>query len=388
MNQALKNSSGYDIRLLGKGGYGTVVLGSWKNMRVAVKVIARDDKTLSKSRRRTSIDSEMNATRIPEHENIVKVHGIFNGLEELHSSLIVMEYVGHYNLQNVIESQPHKLQHEKFFHRAVTEIGRGLQHCHRNGIVHLDIKPSNVLVISSSKPSGSWYGSCSSSCSSVTSSDGVSAQFKIGDFGCSKQATNRKRMTLERQFNDICELSDLSRPLGTPGYQSPEMLNGKGPITSKCDIYSYGILFWQLLTKTSVPYQGMHQHTVIFKVVSQGLRPNYRDTYQSNQLSVKQAHKDAKAARKNLVRSSNSNQYLRHDSVYQQIFQQCWQQEFYNRPSIDDVLYSLDSIKLSTPRTPVVTSNVKLGYNTCKQVHRINRHSNPYERRLTANIRY
>jgi hypothetical protein len=115
VSEGVKNSSGYDIKLLGKGGYGTVVFGSWKSMRVAVKVIARDDKMLSKSRRRTSLDSEMNATRIPEHENVVKVHGIFDGMEALHSSVIVMEYVGHYNLQNVIESQPQKLQRLKAF---------------------------------------------------------------------------------------------------------------------------------------------------------------------------------------------------------------------------------------------------------------------------------
>jgi len=360
LNQAVKNSSGYDIKLLGKGGYGTVVLGSWKNMRVAVKVIARDDKAISKSRRRTSIDSEMNAVRIPEHENIVKVHGIFDGMEELHSSVIVMEYVGHYNLQHVIDSQPYKLQNGRFFHCASTEIARGLNHCHKNGIVHLDIKPSNVLVIPSSKPSESWLDSFSSSCSSSYGSmEKAYAQFKIGDFGCSKKVHQRSDALRDKTY-ELYRALDLSRPLGTPGYQAPEMLNGNGPVTDKCDIYSYGILLWQLQTRTSVPYEGMHQHTVIFKVVSQGLRPNYND--------------------------GDKNAHLNYDR-YEQIFKSCWEQKYFNRPSMNQVLHRLESMVLSNPKAKAASPNIKLGYHAERNVHRIHRTPTLLLKRRTT-IRY
>merc|ERR1719192_631868 len=172
---------------------------------------------ISKSRRRTSIDSEMNAIRIPEHENIVKVYGIFDGMEELHSSVIVMEYVGHYNLQHVVDTQPYKLQNDRFLHCASTEVARGLNHCHKNGIIHLDIKPSNILVIPSSKPSSSWLDSCSSSCSSSYGSmDKSYSQFKIGDFGCSKKVHQSSDTVTDKSL-DYVEHWICRGPLGHQG---------------------------------------------------------------------------------------------------------------------------------------------------------------------------
>merc|ERR1712055_1001829 len=58
---------------------------------------------------------------------------------------------------------------------------------------------------------------------------------------------------------------------GTPGYQAPELLKGEAP-SRACDVYSLGILLWQLDSRT-VPYAGQHPQVVMFQVVSMVARP-------------------------------------------------------------------------------------------------------------------
>ena len=58
---------------------------------------------------------------------------------------------------------------------------------------------------------------------------------------------------------------------GTPGYQAPEMFKLK-ILHRKCDIFSFGILMWQLLVKEPNPYPESHPHTIIFLVVSEDSR--------------------------------------------------------------------------------------------------------------------
>ena len=60
---------------------------------------------------------------------------------------------------------------------------------------------------------------------------------------------------------------------GTPGFIAPELIQNCSP-TFKCDVFSFGIMMWQLLAKESMPFPGMHMHTIMFKVVSEAYRPD------------------------------------------------------------------------------------------------------------------
>jgi len=81
---------------------------------------------------------------------------------------------------------------------------------------------------------------------------------KLGDFGCSVSLSANGR-------GPEIELA------GTPGYQAPELLKGELP-SKACDVYSFGILLWQLDSR-SVPYLGQHPQVVMFQVVSMVARP-------------------------------------------------------------------------------------------------------------------
>lgn len=215
--------------VLGRGAYGTVVLGRWRGCKVAIKVMEAESGGTS-ARRRNSLESELRARNL-DHENIIRVHQV-HAVEQSHA-VIIMEYVGSRNLHSLLVERKEKSLGRSWLLGAAAQVSNALQHCHQRKVVHLDVKPSNILVTSG--------GVC-----------------KLGDFGCSVGlASNGK--------GPAGELT------GTPGYQAPELLKGEVP-SRACDVYSLGILLWQLDSR-SVPYAGQHPQVVMFQVVSMLARP-------------------------------------------------------------------------------------------------------------------
>jgi len=215
--------------VLGRGAYGTVVLGQWKGRKVAIKLMEKEEGGKS-ARRRKSLESELQARNL-EHENIVKVFGV-HAADDRHA-VIIMEYVGSRNLHRLLVELKDKSLGSSWLLKAAQQVSSALVHCHSRGVLHMDIKPANILVSS--------QGMC-----------------KVGDFGCSV-ATSCTSLTLDHSL------------VGTPGYQAPEFLRGCAP-TPACDIYSLAILMWQLDSR-EVPFSGQHPQTVMFRVVSAGARP-------------------------------------------------------------------------------------------------------------------
>ena len=155
-----------------------------------------------------------------------------HAVEQGHA-VVIMEYVGSRNLHRLIVERREKRLEKTWLLGAAVEVSRALLHCHQRKIIHLDVKPANVFVTSS--------GVC-----------------KLGDFGCSV-------------LQDSNTLSLDHSLVATPGYQAPEFLRGFSP-TPACDVYSLGILLWQLDSR-EYPYPGHHPHTVMFRVVAAGARP-------------------------------------------------------------------------------------------------------------------
>jgi serine/threonine protein kinase/tetratricopeptide (TPR) repeat protein len=111
------------------------------------------------------------------------------------------------------------------FHEALPlalQIARGLEHAHAAGIVHQDIKPSNIVILPDGTP-------------------------KIVDFGIARMHDS--------------PLADSQMLVGTTWYMSPEQANG-GPIDCRCDIWSFGILFHEILTGAR-PFDGDDRRAVL-----------------------------------------------------------------------------------------------------------------------------
>jgi serine/threonine-protein kinase len=108
----------------------------------------------------------------------------------------------------------------------VAQVADGLDYAHRNGVVHRDVKPANIIVLAN---------------------DAV----KIADFGIAQLQSGAKTMT--------------GNVLGTPKYMSPEQIMGK-PVDGRSDIFSLGVVLYQLLTGVS-PFDASSVSTIMYRVI-------------------------------------------------------------------------------------------------------------------------
>jgi serine/threonine protein kinase len=197
---------------LGVGGMSTVHLAFDQRLEryVAIKLLAEhlaDDPTFVSRFRREALA----AARLV-HPNIVQVFD-FGFDEGHHQHFIVMEHVPGHSCAELLRDRGH-LDVEQGV-EIVTQACRGLDYAHRNGVVHRDVKPGNLLV---------------------SDADVV----KLADFGIAR-AANQSSIT------------QVGSVLGTAAYLAPEQARGEeaGP---RADLYSLGVVTYQLLTGR-LPYE-------------------------------------------------------------------------------------------------------------------------------------
>ncbi|XP_054276065.1 serine/threonine-protein kinase mos-like isoform X1 [Macrosteles quadrilineatus] len=208
--------------ILGRGSYGLVVEGRYKNKNIAVKIMSQCQK------QDEVLNSEMNALKL-NHPNLIKVFQVMVE-PDVNIGFVFMELIWSKTLENVLQDQIVK-QIDKL--RYLKQIGSALQYCHSNSILHLDVKPKNVIVIAEEK-------TC-----------------KLCDFGSSYDQFNTSLINNPRK--------------GTVKYSAPELLKGEHP-TEKADVYSFGITMWQTIYQ-EVPYGIEDLHQVVYKVVKNNYRP-------------------------------------------------------------------------------------------------------------------
>jgi serine/threonine protein kinase len=207
-----KRIGSYEIvRELGRGGMGAVYLAERADeefkKRVALKIIKRGMDTES-ILRRFMIERQILANL--EHENIARF--LDGGTTEDGLPYFVMEYIEGEPITRY--SDVHDLnttERLQLFQKACAAV----QHAHQNLIVHRDLKPSNILVTAAGAP-------------------------KLLDFGIAK-------ILSPDGASDTTEQTASALRLMTPEYASPEQLRGL-PITTSTDVYSLGIVLYELLS--------------------------------------------------------------------------------------------------------------------------------------------
>ena len=189
---------------LGSGGFGSVYLAkdTWIDKEVAIKVPHKQNLNFRELLREPRLLAAL------DHPNIVS---ITTAEKEDNIFFIVMEYVDGDTLENIIA-------HDGALDTARTldytmQIASAVDHAHRQGVIHRDLRPPNVLV----------------------SSD--SGNLKVADFGTSR-------------FLEIA--AHGTTVIGSPPYMAPEQFEGKAVFAS--DIYSLGITMYQMLTG-ALPYE-------------------------------------------------------------------------------------------------------------------------------------
>jgi serine/threonine protein kinase len=202
------------LEIIGEGGFGLVYVAEQTEpvkRRVALKVIKLGMDTRQVVAR---FEAERQALALMDHPNIAKV--LDAGSTENGRPYFVMEYVNGTKITEYCDRN--KLSTRKRLDLFMS-VCRAIEHAHQKGIIHRDIKPSNILV---------------------TISDGAPTP-KVIDFGIAKATqgnlTEKAVHTMADQF------------IGTPAYMSPEQAEAGGmDIDTRTDIYSLGVLLYELLT--------------------------------------------------------------------------------------------------------------------------------------------
>ena len=212
LSKGQKINNRYEIvKSIGEGGMANVYLANDKilDRKVAVKVLrgdlSSDDRFIRRFQREALSVSNLS------HPNIVEVYDVG---EEDGQYYIVMEYIEGKTLKQLLKKRESLTLPEVI--DIMTQLTDGISHAHESYIIHRDIKPQNIMI----------------------EDDG---RIKITDFGIA-MALNATQLT---QTNSV---------MGSVHYLPPEQASGKAA-TVKSDIYSLGILMYELLTG-NVPFKG------------------------------------------------------------------------------------------------------------------------------------
>ncbi len=249
----------YEIQeVIGVGGM-AVVYKAYDNIddrTVAVKILKEEYLANEEFRRR--FKNESKAIAVLSHPNIVKVFNVSYG-DRL--QYIVMEHVEGITLKEYIEQQG-KLGIKETVHFTM-QILRALQHAHDKGIVHRDIKPQNIMLLSN-------------------------GNIKVTDFGIARFS-----------YSDTKTMTDSA--IGSVHYISPEQARGD-TTDDRADIYSVGVVMYEMLTG-QLPFQSDNSVSVALmqlqsdpkrprelngsipvgleQIIMHAMQKNTRDRYQS-----------------------------------------------------------------------------------------------------------
>lgn len=191
---------------IGRGGFGSVYQTEWSNMDVAVKVChgnvvdGREVQLLS---------------NLPSHPNVIELLGVAVSDDSI-TTYIVMELAAGGSLYDFL----HKNNNIPSFEQSTSwalEVACAMEHLHHHKVIHRDLKSPNVLLTANNNA-------------------------KVCDFGLARPLSEAATYT--------------TKAIGTLCWAAPELLNNeKEKIGYPCDIYSYGMLTYELFTY-KVPYDG------------------------------------------------------------------------------------------------------------------------------------
>jgi serine/threonine protein kinase len=224
------------LQQIGEGGFGTVFMAEQEHpvrRKVALKIIKLGMDTKQVVAR---FEQERQALALMDHPNIAKV--LDAGATAAGRPYFVMELCRGDPITRYCDVNQLSIRERL---ELAGQVCRAVQHAHQKGVIHRDIKPSNVLV---------------------ATEDGRPFA-KVIDFGIAK-ATNA-RLTERTLFTEHRQL------VGTPEYMSPEQAEGSLDIDTRTDVYSLGVLLYELLTG-STPFEGTALRSAAYAEIQRIIR--------------------------------------------------------------------------------------------------------------------
>jgi serine/threonine protein kinase/Tfp pilus assembly protein PilF len=211
------------LEKLGEGGMGVVYKAHDTKLdrTVAIKFLPRHFAAHQEEKERFVIEAK--AAAALNHPNIATIYAIEESEGE---TFIAMEFIPGKELKNMVEGNP--LPVEKATDIAL-QIAKGLQAAHNAGIIHRDIKSSNIMI---------------------TGDD----QVKIMDFGLAKVRGGSL-------------VTKMGTTIGTTAYMSPEQARGE-EVDHRADIWSFGIVIYEVLTG-QLPFRGDYEQAIVYSMLNE-----------------------------------------------------------------------------------------------------------------------
>ncbi|KAL3345884.1 hypothetical protein AABB24_024696 [Solanum stoloniferum] len=219
-----------DIRLLkfenkvASGSFGDLYKGTYCSQEVAIKVLKPENLNMDMVK---EFSQEVFIMRKIRHKNVVQFIGACTRSPNL---CIVTEFMTRGSIYTFLHKQRGAFKLPTLLKVAI-DVSKGMSYLHQNNIIHRDLKTANLLM----------------------DEHGV---VKVGDFGVARVQTQTGVMTAET---------------GTYRWMAPEVIEHK-PYDHKADVFSFGIVLWELLTG-EIPYAYLTPLQAAIGVVQQGLRP-------------------------------------------------------------------------------------------------------------------
>jgi len=235
LKRRLQIALGRDLvvgRVLGEGGFAVVFAVQDRKLarQIAVKVL-RLELTASQSTIRRFV-REAEAAANLTHPNILPIHFVGEGEGLVYFGMPLVEGE---TLEARLAREGQLPQADAV--RIGAEIADALSEAHARGLVHRDVKPANVLL------------------------QGAKQRVLVTDFGIAKAAASKGD-----------KLTGTGVIIGSPSYMSPEQASGSGEIDARSDIYSLGIVVWQMLAG-GLPFEGPDSQAVLVQHLTKPLPP-------------------------------------------------------------------------------------------------------------------
>lgn len=258
---------------MAKGSFGDVYKGKWKGYPVAVKMLRHIGQDLNISSQedgfdgaQKQIDMLLQEIRIFEelkHPNIIGFYGASLRKGKLY---FCTEFATHGSLYDFVHGNSETVYGAETVFRWSIEIAHGMDFLAEKNILHRDLKSPNILLtnVECSRPNTPQDSKLEEDTAPVIFSDAVNkstAEFlqaincKICDFGLSHKVGKAKGATA-----------------GTVRWMAPEALKKK-QITLKSDVYSYGVVLWELVSRQR-PWKDFNEAQVIWAVAELDKRPS------------------------------------------------------------------------------------------------------------------